>query len=303
MSTLFSPALERARHTGSSPGRLISAEIMKIRTTSAWWIFSIGMLAVTGLALTINGFNHHYNDLHPPYSQMGADQQAEMHVREAAAHTPAGLAKITADMMTSGQFFGVLFALIIGILVITNEFNHQTATATFMTNPHRSRVILSKLVAAAVFGALFWLISTVIDAIVTPIYLHSQHVSSSITDWIPVRSVLLNLLAFVMWAIFGCGLGTMIRSQIASVVTGMAVYLIGFVAVALIFNLIHNVYPHDWILGAQVIAPAVASMVMTTPGSAFDHAPPQWAGAVVMVAYTVTFTLAGIALARKRDIS
>jgi ABC-2 type transport system permease protein len=303
MSTLFSPALERARHTGSTPGRMISAEIMKIRTTSSWWVFSIGMFLVTALALTVNGLNHHFNDFHPPFGEARADQQAEMHAHQAAAHTPAGLAKITADMMTSGQFFGVLFALIIGILVITNEFNHQTATSTFMTNPHRSAVILAKLVAAAVFGALFWLISTIIDAIVTPIYLNGEGVSYSIFDWIPVRSVLLNLLAFVMWAIFGCGLGTMIRSQIASVVTGMAVYLIGFVAVALIFNLIHNVYSHDWVLAAQVIAPAVASMVMTTPGRAFDHAPPQWVGALVLLAYTVTFTLAGIALARRRDIT
>jgi ABC-2 type transport system permease protein len=303
MSLLTSPALEGARHTGSTPGRLIGAEIMKIRTTSSWWIFSIGTVLVTGLALLVNGLNHHFNDFHPPYAQAGPEQQAKMHAQEALAHTSTGLGKITADMMTSGQFFGVLFALILGILVITNEFNHQTATTTFMTNPHRSAVILAKLVAAAVFGALFWVISTVIDAIVTPIYLHSQGVSYAITNWVPVRSVLLNLLAFVMWAIFGCGLGTMIRSQIAAVVTGMAVYLIGFVAVAIIFNLIHNVYPHDWILQAQVIAPAVASMVMTTPGRAFEHSPPQWAGVLVMLAYTVGFTLAGIGLARKRDIT
>jgi ABC-2 type transport system permease protein len=303
MSVLFSPALEKARHTGSSPGRLISAELMKIRTTSSWWIFSIAMLLVTGLALTANGLNHHFNDLHPPYGSLSGDAAAAAHIREAAARTPAGLAKITADMMTSGQFFGVLFAMIIGILVITNEFNHQTATATFMTNPHRSAVIMAKLLAAAVFGTLFWLISTVVDVIVTPIYLHSQGVSSSVFDWVPIRSVLLNLLAFVMWAVFGCGLGTMIRSQIASVVTGMALYLIGFVAVQLIFNLIHNFYKHDWVLGAPVISPAVASLVMTTPGRAFDHAPPQWAGLVVMLAYTIGFTVAGIWLARRRDIT
>jgi ABC-type transport system involved in multi-copper enzyme maturation permease subunit len=302
MSLLQSPALAGARHTGSSPARLISAEIMKIRTISSWWVFSIGMVVVTALALTINGLNHHFSDLHPPYSQASPDQQAQMHAHEALARTSAGLAKITADLLTSGQFFGVLFAMIIGTLVITNEFNHQTATTTFMTNPHRSAVIGAKVVASAMFGALFWLISTVIDFIVTPIYLHGEGVSYAVTNWIPVRSVLLNLLAFVMWAIFGCGLGTMIRSQIASVVTGVAVYLLGFLAVELLFNLLHTVYHHDWVLGAPVIAPAVASMVMITPGQAFDHAPPQWAGAVVMLAYAIGFTAAGIALARRRDI-
>jgi ABC-2 type transport system permease protein len=193
--------------------------------------------------------------------------------------------------------------MLIGSLVVTNEFFHQTATATFMTNPRRTPVILAKLVAAASFGVLFWLVSTVIDGIVTPIYLNSQHVDISIGDWIVVRSILLNLLAFVMWAVFGLGLGTLIRNQIGSVVTGMAVYLIGFAAVAVIFRLIYNVYPHDWVLGVPVIAPSVASLVMTTPGRAFEHAPPQWVGLLVMIGYTLVFGAIGIMLTRRRDIT
>src|SRR5215813_10158669 len=99
-------------------------------------------------------------------------------------------------MMTSGQFFGVLFVMLLAILVVTNEFFHQTATATFMTNPHRTVVIMAKLAAAAVFAVLFWLISTVLDLATTTIYLHTQHVSISLGDWVVLRSVLLNLLAF-----------------------------------------------------------------------------------------------------------
>src|SRR5215813_10053459 len=145
-------------------------------------------------------------------------------------------------MMTSGQFFGVLFVMLLAILVVTNEFFHQTATATFMTNPHRTAVIMAKLAAAILFAVFFWLIATVLDVITTAIFLHSQHVSISLGDWVVVRSVLLNLLAFVMWAIFGLGLGALVRSQIGAVVTGMAVYLIGLAAVQAIFHLIHNFY-------------------------------------------------------------
>jgi ABC-type transport system involved in multi-copper enzyme maturation permease subunit len=302
MTTLSSPTLARARGARSGPWRLVSAEIMKIRTTNTWWLFVIGVILVTGLALTANGFGHHFT-LHPPLSQMGGDQRAQAVAQAAAAHTPAGLAKIAADMMTSGQFFGALFALLIGSLLVTNEFFHQTATATFMTNPHRTAVIMAKLAGAAAFGVLFWLVSTVLNAIVTPIFISTEHVSVSITDWIVVRSVLLNLLAFVIWAVFGLGLGTLIRSQVGAVVTGMCVYLIGAAAVTLIFNLIHNVYPHDWVLSAQVIAPAVASLVMTTPGQAFDHAPPQWVGLLVMIAYALIFGGIGVMLTRRRDVT
>ena len=213
------------------------------------------------------------------------------------------MAAIAASMMTSGQFFGVLFAMLIGVLVVTNEFAHQTATATFMTDPRRTTVIMAKLTAAACFGALFWLVSTVINGVTTPFYLHSQHVSTALTGWIVVRSVLLNLLAFVIWAIFGLGLGTLVRSQIAAVVTGVAAYLGGFAAVELIFHGIYYVYRHGWILGAPVIAPAVASNVMITPGRAFPHAPPQWAGLVIMVGYALVLTATGVALTRRRDVT
>jgi ABC-2 type transport system permease protein len=302
MSTLTSPALAHAGRPGPAPVRLIRAEIMKILTTNTWWLFGIGILLFTGLALTTNGFGHHYT-LYPPLGSMGSNDKANAVIQAAAARTHTGLSKIAADMMTSGQFFGVLFAMLLGTLVVTNEFFHQTATATFMTSPHRTSVILAKVAAATVFTALFWLVSTVIDLITTPIFLHSQHVSISLTDWVVVRSVLLNLLAFVMWGIFGLGLGTLLRSQIGSVVTGMAVYLIGFAAVSIIFHLIYLGYHHSWVLAAQVIAPAVASLVMTTPGRAFSHAPPQWVGLIVMIAYAVVAGGIGLAITRRRDIS
>ena len=56
-------------------------------------------------------------------------------------------------------------------------------------------------------------------------------------------------------------------------------------------------------LGAPVIAPAVASEVMITPGPAFPHAPPQWVGRVIMIGYAVALAAAGIALTRRRDVT
>ena len=302
MTLLDSPVLAHATRTGSTPLRRVSAEIMKIRTTNTWWLFGIGVVLITAEALLRNGVSHHY-DLHPQLAGLDAADKAQALATAAQAHTHAGLAVITGDMMTSGQFLGVLFAMLIGVLVVTNEYSHQTATSTYLANPRRSTVIAAKFAAAACFGTLFWLVSTVIDVIVTPIYLHSQHLDLSLADWVVVRSVLLNLLAFIMWAIFGLGLGTLIRSQIGSVITGMAAYLLGAAAVAVIFQLIHNVYHHAWVQGAIVIAPAVASLVMTTPGRAFDHAPPQWAGLAIMAGYTLLLATTGILATRRRDVS
>jgi hypothetical protein len=42
---------------------------------------------------------------------------------------------------------------------------------------------------------------------------------------------------------------------------------------------------------------------MITPGQAFEHAPPQWVGAAVLIGYAVVSGLVGISLTRRRDIS
>lgn len=302
MTVLGTAALGRARGTGEALGRQVRAEVMKIRTTSAWWLFVGGVVLFTALALWTNGVSQHYV-LHPPLSTMSGATRAQAIAQAAQARTPAGRAAIATTMMTSGQFIGVLFAMLIGVLAMTSEFAHQTATATFLACPRRATVIAAKLTAAGSFGALFWLVSTALDAVVTPVYLHAQHISFPLTGWIVVRSVLLSLLAYVMWAVLGVGLGTVVRSQVAAVVTGLASYLAGLAAVEIIFHLIYYVYRHGWVLGAPVIAPAVASRVMITPGRAFPHAPPQWAGLAVMAGYALAFGVIGVVVTRRRDVT
>jgi ABC-2 type transport system permease protein len=302
MTLLDGPALNQAPPAGPARLRLVRAEIMKITTTNTWWLFFAGVLVFTAEGLISASVSHHYQ-LYPPLGTMNTADRTQAVAQAATARTHAGLAAIAADLMTSGHFVCVLFAMLMGILLMTNEFTHQTATVTFLTNPHRTKVITAKFAAAACFGALFWLAATIVNTVVTLIFLHSQHVSVSLTDWSVVRSVLLNLLAFVMWAVVGLGLGTLVRSQTVSVVAGMAIYLAGFVAVEIIFHLIYDFYRHTWVLGAPIIAPAVASFVMITPGQSFPHAPPEWVGLVVMAGYALGFTAIGVSLIRRLDLT
>jgi ABC-2 type transport system permease protein len=204
-------------------------------------------------------------------------------------------------MMTSGQRIGVMFALLLGVLVVTSEFANQTAAVTFVTVPRRTTVIMAKLAAAACCGALFWLVGTVIAAVATPLFLYSQHVSTSLAGWIVARSVLLNLLAFVAWGVFGLGLGAVLRSQIISVIAAIAVYA-GSFGTEIFFTALYNFFHQGWMLGAPVIGPAVASEVMTTSRQAFPYAPPGWVGGVIMIGYTMALVAGGVALTKRRDV-
>jgi ABC-type transport system involved in multi-copper enzyme maturation permease subunit len=278
--------------------RLVSAEILKVRTTRAWWIF-LGIFVLFSAVTLLNNFASHHYQLYP---QQDLADRAQALAQAAQARTPAGAAAIAASMMTSGQFLTVLVAMLLGMHLMTSEIAQRTVTATFLVTPRRDRVIVAKLAAAVTFGALFWLIATILDAIVTPVFMSTQHISASLTGPGVIRAVLLGLLAFVLWSAFGLGLGAVLRSQIGAIVAGFAIYAGGFAGLELIFHALYSLFHQTWLLGAPVIAPAVASLVMLTPTPAFPHAPPQWAGAVIMTGYGLALAVAGIIQTRRHDI-
>ena len=295
---LDSAALDQAGDTGSTPVRLLRSEFMKIRTTDTGWLFLTCFIVFTALALTINGLGNH-SQLYP---EQGLVSPAQALVQTAHARSPAGVAAMAASMMTSGQQFGVLFALLLGVVVVTSEFANQTAAVTFVTVPRRTTVIRAKVAAAACCGALFWLVGTVIAAVATPPFLYSQHVSTSLAGWIVARSVLLNLAGFAAWGVFGLGLGAVLRNQMASVIGAIVVYAGSFGAETA-FTLLYNLFHQSWLLAAPVIAPALAYAVMIMSGQAFPDAPSGWVGAVIMFGYTAALVAGGIALTTRRDVS
>jgi ABC-2 type transport system permease protein len=291
--------------------RIVRSELLKLRTTNVWWLFGIGVVLMTALAFLFNAIDAHFQ-FHPPQPdlppQASAEErqavEADYQQQVAVANLNATLVRLAANLYTSGQFFGVLFVMILGAIIVTNEFAHQTATATFLTTPHRTMVIVGKLIAGVLMAAGFWLLTTVLDVIAGSIFLPTQGRSNALGEWGVQRTILLNLAAYACWALLGVGLGVLIRSQIGAVVTGAVLYLIGTLAGTIVFNLIHAyLIKKDWVLTAQVILPAIASSVMTTVGRAFDHAPPQWVGAVVLIGYGVLFSVIGTLITRKRDIS
>ena len=90
--------------------------------------------------------------------------------------------------------------MLLAILVVTGETTHRTATATYLVNPHVQRVLVAKLIAMMSVAGVFWATTTVIDTITNAIYIRSEGFNVAGSDPVIVRAVLLNLLAYVMWA-------------------------------------------------------------------------------------------------------
>ena len=207
-----------------------------------------------------------------------------------------------ANLFTSGQYFGLLFVLLLGILVVTNEFYHQTATTTFLTTPRRTLVVGAKLVTAALFGALLWLITTLLTVPATLIYFRIQGWDPHLGSWDVTRAILLNLLAYVLWGILGVGFGVLIRSQIGATITAVVLYLVGTTAANVVFFLLQQWLHWDWISKLAVIVPSIASSLMIS-GTELPGNPPQWVGAVVLIGYAAVTGTVGTMIMRRRDIA
>jgi ABC-type transport system involved in multi-copper enzyme maturation permease subunit len=293
--------------------RLIRSELLKIRTTNTWWLFGIGVFVFTAIMLTVWIFAAQESFIElaqgfqapPPQAEvppeMIAQEKAAWDAQHQIHHLLIGNA---AQIYTSGQFFGLMFALLLGAILVTNEFFHQTATATFLTTPQRTKVILAKLATAAIFSAFFWIFTTAISVAAGSIFFSAKGYGSQLGEWPVTRAILMNGLAYGLWGILGVGLGVLIRNQIGAVLTGAIAYVIGTQAVGVIFLIIHGLWiKKDWVLTAMVSWPSVASQVMITPEKTFPESPAWWVGALVLIGYGILFGTIGTLITRKRDIS
>ncbi len=269
---------------------LIRSELLKIRTTNAWWWFALGMLGWTLIALAFNMWFAYFafNDPGMLGPEAGGFTSPEYHA---------------SNIYTSGQFLGLMFVMLIGILMVTNEFFHQTATATFLTTPRRTVVIMSKLVTAVLIGMAFAVVITAIDLAAGAVFFHTQDLGTMLGEWPVQRAILLNLVAFGVWTIFGVAIGTLITNQLAATITAAVLYLVGTQLAQVAFFVLSAWLDSEAVLHWQVIVPSTASQVMTLGGEGIPGSPEWWVGALVLLGYAVVAGVVGTLITRKRDIS
>ncbi|MEV0459562.1 ABC transporter permease [Catellatospora methionotrophica] len=309
------PAAHRPEiaHVGVPGLRLVRSEIRKITSTNAWWLFGIASLVFTGLALFINMSEAAQHiarardtaAVFKPGRGMGAAEVAAARAEFAQLHD-LHLQAVNAagNIFTSGQFFGLLLVMLLGALVITNEFQYQTATATFLTTPQRTRVVLGKLLAVLGLGFVFWLVSRAVSLAAGLVFFDDLGLTNSLGEWPVQRAIIFNLVAYLLWALLGFGLGTLIHSQIGAVVTAMVVYLGGFVGGMGVFNLIRAYLIHgDWVLTSAVVMPSIASQVMVSPEKLYPQAASWWVGVLVLTGWALVAGAIGVVLNRRRDIA
>lgn len=133
-------------------------------------------------------------------------------------NTPEGINGVFANAAS-----GYLFALIIGILIMTNEYRHGTAVGTFLVTPKRSTVLLAKLIAASIAGLTVQLFSFVFALSSGFIALNFFEPHAPVPGELLFKVFRASLISGLVLGIVGVGLGALVKNQIAAV-TGAVIW-------------------------------------------------------------------------------
>ena len=127
--------------------------------------------------------------------------------------------------LAQGASLATTLATVLGILLVTNEYRHGTIMTTFLVEPRRARVLLAKLAAALVGGAVCGLAALATLAAVALPWLALRGEPLAL-DGQALEAVGRVVLAFALSAALGAAVGAIIQSQVGTIVAVFVWFLI-----------------------------------------------------------------------------
>jgi ABC-type transport system involved in multi-copper enzyme maturation permease subunit len=186
-------------------GRLVKVELRKMLDTRAGLWLLISIVLLTGLVLVIFLIN--------------AEDKSFVNAMQASA-TPQGI-----------------LLPVLGILLVTSEWSQRTAMVTFTLEPHRGKVLWSKVTAAVVLGLAAVALALVVASLTTAI-------GGTPDAWhdASLRMVLQYVLLQLLSVLGGLVFGLLFLNTAAAIVTSYALP-IAFSIITSLITSFHKVQP------------------------------------------------------------
>ncbi len=266
----------------------VRAEWIKLRTTSIPWVLAGIALVITGLLILVYFINHGANGgpgSGGPGGLAGGFGPPDPNV----PHTVQQLR----DLIGRG-IAGYIFALLLGVLIITVEFRHKTVTTSFLVTPHRPRFVIGKLVMAALAGAVLAVILLAATIIGGGIALSAKGGSFSAMAHQIGAVAPGMILVFVLFALLGVGVGSLVTNQVAALIVCLGWFLI-------VENIIEGIWSGTtkWLPSGAAAAAANVSGGRNASAGLFNW----WQGSLLILAYGLVFAIVGSAVLTRRDIT
>ena len=200
---------------------------------------------------------------------------------------------------------GYVFPVLLGALATTAEFRNQTLTPTFLASPKRATVLVAKLLALAVMGALYGagaLLGSVGVGAPLIAALGGDPALDSSDTWAMFGRI---LIAMSLWAVIGVALGALVRSQVATIVVVLAF--------TQFFEPILRLGASLWDWAAQIgrFLPGAASdalvgsSIFTSLGASTAHTVSLewWQGGLVLLGVAVVAAVLGYFVTWVKDVT
>ena len=239
----------------------LRAELLKLRTTRTTAGFLLGMVALVLLIVLVSGFTEDATALTRLDNQRG--------------------------MMSIGGA-ATLFAAVLGVLLVTNEFRYGTIRPTLLFEPRRALVLGAKLAAGLAAGVFFGVVGEGLAVGVSRATLSARGIALLLDRGELVQLSLGTVVVTALWTAIGVGVGGLVRNQVGAII-GLLAWL--FVAQPLLFGLVPAV-------GRFTPGPAGDALI----GTGTDHLLGPVAGGLLLVGYAVAVGAAGTAMTVLRDI-
>jgi ABC-2 type transport system permease protein len=240
----------------------VKAELLKIRSTRTTIGLILGMIALVLLFTLLTGLLTH----------------------------PSGLAsrEDQRQLLSVGSLASV-FSALAGVLLVTSEYRYGTIRPTFLFNPARAHVLGAKIVAGALAGIVFGVLSEAIGWAIGYATLDGRGITVVLSSGDILLLGLGGLAGAALWGAIGAALGAIIHSQVGGIITLFAWAL---VVDGLLFGLVPSVgrftptRAQDALMGLRV-------QHLLSPG----------VGAITLIAWAVALGVLGLALSVRQDIN
>jgi hypothetical protein len=259
--------------------RSVRAEIAKLRTVrSTLVIFAVAFVLSIGFGLLV------------------AFAPRDRRRLAASLLPPHGSPKWFLDSLSVFGSISLPLSLVVGALIVTSEYRHKTVTSTFLAEPRRTMVVGSKLFVGLLAGFAVG-IAAAVGGLVTGFVMVAASTGSASTMLGQYRSLLGYLAAAALYALYGAGLGALLKNQVFTLVAGLGVDLVVLpILVATVPGFAR------WMPTQAAQALASASVRTGFAGSGVNLIP-WWAGVLVLLAWGVVLAGLGASTTVRADIT
>ena len=173
--------------------KLISTELLKLRTSRApWLILGLQMVLIT--------------------AAMSGMAVAQLDFKSSTA----------ARLLLAHAGMSSLLVLVLGIMAVAGEYRDGTITDTFLSTPRRPRVIAAKLVAYTGLGCVSGILSALTALIVGSIWFAAKGYSLDVASADVWQTLVGVALWMPLYAALGVAIGALVRNLASAIALALA---------------------------------------------------------------------------------